>query len=290
MVASAFLQSPIQRAFANSASKFALFDIYLFHRESVIPMEGYSSSKKFYSDGIMVDQSVYTGNAAGEILLTCVERDTKEASGNYIYQAKLNHRLISAPNAEYPKIQVIGFAETQLAEHYLIRDQLKTFTNVKQLVFLLKHGECNVVTNVNPIKMYGSFKLTRRYDSVTKQPIELESEKKEGFDDVNACFLTTACVQAKGLADDCDELQTLRKFRDHYMMRTSYGQSLVEEYYDVAPTILSKINRSPDAKQMYEFMYQSLVTQSIHLIEQGRYDLAMEYYKAFTDELSHRLA
>ena len=57
------------------------------------------------------------------------------------------------------------------------------------------------------------------------------------------CFLTTACCQHKGLADGCDELQTLRAFRDSYMRPREDLRGLVQEYCRVAPDIVDAVNR-----------------------------------------------
>ena len=50
-----------------------------------------------------------------------------------------------------------------------------------------------------------------------------------------SCYLTTACCEYMGLSDNCEELTVLRAFRD------SLPESLVKEYYKIAPAIVSKI-------------------------------------------------
>lgn len=39
------------------------------------------------------------------------------------------------------------------------------------------------------------------------------------------CFLTSACTEAKGLADDCYELTMLRAFRDEYLVKQKSGKA-----------------------------------------------------------------
>ena len=41
-----------------------------------------------------------------------------------------------------------------------------------------------------------------------------EADDGSSDDNDSGCFLTTACIRAKGLPDDCMELQTLRAYRD----------------------------------------------------------------------------
>jgi hypothetical protein len=57
------------------------------------------------------------------------------------------------------------------------------------------------------------------------------------------CFLTTACCAQVGLADDCFELRTLRRFRDQVMLATADGRADVTRYYAVAPRVLAEMQR-----------------------------------------------
>ena len=66
--------------------------------------------------------------------------------------------------------------------------------------------------------------------------------------DSGGCFLTTACTEAKGLPDNCRELETLRHFRDNYMMNVPEGKADIAHYYKTAPSIVNAINNSPTAK------------------------------------------
>ena len=43
------------------------------------------------------------------------------------------------------------------------------------------------------------------------------------------CYLTEAAV-TQGIVDDCDELMTLRKFRDSYLALQDGGQEEIESY------------------------------------------------------------
>jgi hypothetical protein len=100
------------------------------------------------------------------------------------------------------------------------------------------------------------------------------------------CFLTSACTISKQLPDNCYELQTLRNFRDEYMKSSNYGNNLVENYYQIAPEIVKKINRLENKKEVYDYMYQTLVLPSLAYIEAGENENAMEYYKEYTEALN----
>ena len=69
------------------------------------------------------------------------------------------------------------------------------------------------------------------------------------------CFITTACMVSKGLPDDCTELETLRDFRDNYLLNREHGQDLFNFYYTYSPSIVEGINSQPDAIEIYEYLY-----------------------------------
>ena len=49
------------------------------------------------------------------------------------------------------------------------------------------------------------------------------------------CYISTAACAALGLADDCDELMQLRRFRDEILLKSHRGAQDVREYYAAAP-------------------------------------------------------
>jgi len=103
------------------------------------------------------------------------------------------------------------------------------------------------------------------------------------------CFLTTACTAARGLPDDCMELQTLRAFRDGYMkQQASDGMAVIKEYYKTAPAVVAAINARDDAPEIYDWMYRDLVVPSVRYIHGGQTARALDYYAEFTLNLSNR--
>ena len=55
------------------------------------------------------------------------------------------------------------------------------------------------------------------------------------------CYITTAACTALGLPDECEELQTLRWFRDN-VLTDEAGLALVGRYYEQAPAIVRAID------------------------------------------------
>ncbi|MBB5687027.1 CFI-box-CTERM domain-containing protein [Sphingobium boeckii] len=78
----------------------------------------------------------------------------------------------------------------------------------------------------------------------------------------SGCFVTTAAVETIGLADDCWELETLRRFRDTALPRLPGGDALIRDYYALAPAMIARINERPDAQRVWLKTYWAGVIPS----------------------------
>ena len=101
----------------------------------------------------------------------------------------------------------------------------------------------------------------------------------------SGCFLTSACTAARGLPDDCHELQTLRRFRDEWLKKQQDGVLLIAYYYEVAPRIVAAIDACSDHLEIYDRLYQELVSPCVRMIESGQNDDALLLYKDYTLKL-----
>ncbi|WP_254923766.1 DUF4157 domain-containing protein [Pseudanabaena sp. SR411] len=104
------------------------------------------------------------------------------------------------------------------------------------------------------------------------------NKKKKG------CFITTACVEAKGLPDDCEELTVLRQFRDDYMSSVENGSEMIDEYYAIAPEIVTRISALPNGELIFVSLYDK-VAKSVHLVKAGQNEEAMQNYISIVREL-----
>lgn len=104
-------------------------------------------------------------------------------------------------------------------------------------------------------------------------------------EDTGGCFVTTACIRAKGLPDDCHELAVLRQFRDEWITRQPEGNHEIQEYYDVAPCIVERIEKSTDAQKVFEKLYFELIIPCVNLIEEDKCFDAYLLYKETMFEL-----
>lgn len=101
----------------------------------------------------------------------------------------------------------------------------------------------------------------------------------------SGCFLTSACVEAMGLPDDCDELMTLRAFRDTWLVNQPGGKAEIAAYYRVAPGIVHAIQKRRDRQSVLQRIYEEMVCPCVASIKEKRYDEAWESYRKMTEKL-----
>ena len=100
------------------------------------------------------------------------------------------------------------------------------------------------------------------------------------------CYLTTACTEAMDLPDNCYELETMRAFRDGYLTHeVNNGKEIIEEYYTVAPEIVTAVNTQCDSKDIWRKLYYDEILPCVDLINSSRYEDALIRYQNITDSL-----
>ncbi len=98
------------------------------------------------------------------------------------------------------------------------------------------------------------------------------------------CFITTACVEAAGLRDNCSELNTLRAFRDGFMLGHPDGEALITEYYAIAPGIVKTIREQPNAHEILRSLFAP-IQDCVMLIKAGENEAALWHYVAMVQAL-----
>lgn len=98
------------------------------------------------------------------------------------------------------------------------------------------------------------------------------------------CFITTACVNYFGLDDNCYQLQTLRKFRDNYLLKSTDSESLVQQYYTVAPKIVRCIENAENKDHIYNSIFNE-INNACAAIEKGQFGSAKDIYKTIVHQL-----
>lgn len=114
-----------------------------------------------------------------------------------------------------------------------------------------------------------------------------DKDKRGGKDSTakkSRCYLTSACVEARGLPDDCHELTVLREFRDGWLSEQPGGPAMVEDYYRVALVLVDLIEASGIAPALYRRIYR-VVQGCVRDIEGGRLHEALQAYTALVRSL-----
>lgn len=81
-------------------------------------------------------------------------------------------------------------------------------------------------------------------------------------DDDGGCIITTATCHVLHKGDDCEELNTLRRFRDAASEENPIIGVLVKEYYRVAPLLLDEIDALGNKEQVYQQLWETYIVPS----------------------------
>lgn len=103
------------------------------------------------------------------------------------------------------------------------------------------------------------------------------------------CFITTACCEVLGLADDCFELRELRGYRDRVLAASLSGKEAIALYYDLAPAILARL---PEAERTARLLsiYLRFILPSAVAARLGFNRIAYRLYASMMQELARDFA
>jgi hypothetical protein len=101
-------------------------------------------------------------------------------------------------------------------------------------VKLIDKDECRFKLDGESLRK-GLAWATERKEALAALAADQKCEPPEG------CFITSACCEALGLADDCFELKALRLYRDEVLARRLGGAEDIAAYYARAPLILARL-------------------------------------------------
>ncbi len=99
------------------------------------------------------------------------------------------------------------------------------------------------------------------------------------------CYITTAVCEYYDKPDDCYELTQFRNFRDEWLVKQPDGPSLVQEYYNTAPTIVSKINSSTNRNEIYSVLFEKYLKPCLTFIENNKFIECKDLYVAMIHNL-----
>ena len=102
------------------------------------------------------------------------------------------------------------------------------------------------------------------------------------------CFITTAVCGSLNKPDDCDELMTMRWYRDKLKAEDPVMAELIKEYYRVAPLVVKKIDETSEAPMVYRQLWDNSVSKIYQDIKAKEYYQAKLQYMSMLEELCMR--
>lgn len=119
---------------------------------------------------------------------------------------------------------------------------------------------------------------SERKEALAALAAEQKCEPPEG------CFITTACCETLGLADDCFELRTLRRYRDEVLAKRPAGAEQIAAYYRLAPLILARLPQEARGRRLRS-LYARYILPAALAAKCGLNTLAYRLYVRMLDEL-----
>lgn len=110
-------------------------------------------------------------------------------------------------------------------------------------------------------------------DNMTCFSCGFKRQKESG-----GCFITTATLISIGKGENSQELNMFRDFRDSWL--EVKHPKLIEEYYKVAPSIVSAIDAMENAKEIYSEIWKDCIFPCLTLLREGRNEDVFEKYKS----------
>lgn len=189
----------------------------------------------------------------------------KDSTGEIVYQST------SPPATSYDAV----------AQEILMPKGGAWFTGVTKLALDSKASDVNDYYKGAKISIRSKYVYSYTIETATYVPPPPPPRRSRG------CFITTAVCEYYNKPDDCYELTVLRDFRDSYMLKNNELSKLVNEYYEIAPDLVEKLNSLPNKDEVYADT-KSRLDVAINQIENKKYDEAVKTYIEIIDMLNHK--
>lgn len=144
---------------------------------------------------------------------------------------------------------------------------------------------CGKKTTVNVLDTQGRTSSPCQH---CRRSITISTDKDGKINGIFAgsCFIATACVNAVGGAEQSNyELSLLREYRDEYVRKLDFGESLLREYYSIAPGIVMSILAQKDSRQILCSLHENYIAHAVSFIEAGERENALDIYFKLIEEL-----
>lgn len=110
---------------------------------------------------------------------------------------------------------------------------------------------------------------------------------KGGFK-TKLCFVTTAVCTGLHKPQDCEEIALMKKYRDDYLFRQPDGEQTIQEYYNIAPTIVKRIAKEEKAEEVYQYLWDHYISECVTMVQDGRLQECREKYEDMMTSLKKK--
>lgn len=104
----------------------------------------------------------------------------------------------------------------------------------------------------------------------------------------SGCFITSAVCRTFNKPDNCYELTAFRSFRDNWLAKQSDGQTLIQEYYQIAPTIVEHIDQQANSKKIYQSIWDTYLVPCLRYIEAQQFIQCKSVYISMVKQLRNQ--
>lgn len=179
---------------------------------------------------------------------------------------------------EYASKQLHKLSDKRKRENRILDYNLALVTFFIPLLLYSRDPELEAVAD----EMISSW---NRIDTVTMKVGKSTFEEINGGFRKRLCYVTTAVCRSLQKPDECYELKLLREYRDGYLVSSEGGKETIREYYNIAPTIVKRIERMAEADVIYQKIWEEYLNPCIHLIEAGELAACRTVYTNMIQDL-----
>ena len=103
------------------------------------------------------------------------------------------------------------------------------------------------------------------------------------------CFISTAICEIIGKDDDCDELQTLRGFRDNVLCKEPSLKAMVDEYYLISPPLADALRKMSNKHEIAEELFENHIDIILKQINQNKISETVSSYQEMISHLKSKI-
>ena len=145
--------------------------------------------------------------------------------------------------------------------------------------FITSIGDAGqILGNPTPIIYINGVEVNNQPFEEVRQPVTIDKTTTTTTSGGGGCIVTEACCKYLEKSDDCYELRTLRMFRDDWLAKQTNGNTLIQSYYSMAPSIVLQINASLKKNRIYALIWDEYIRPCVELIEKEKYEETKKLY------------